>query len=173
MEALEALGINLPSLMWHTFNFLLLVALLTRFLYRPVTRMLDERSARIKESMERAEAIKEQLVRTSEETRRQLEEARMQGQAIVDQASQIAERMKAQARAEAQSEAEKIVARARAEIEHERRQAVVELRREMADLVVAAAGKVIGQSLDDRAQYRLIEEFLRSNGQARGTGKSE
>ncbi|MHB8993272.1 MAG: F0F1 ATP synthase subunit B family protein, partial [Chloroflexota bacterium] len=84
MEALEALGINLPSLAWHTFNFLLLVGLLTKFLYRPVTHMLDERSARIKESMVQAEAIKEQLTRTAEETRLQLEVARREGQAIVD-----------------------------------------------------------------------------------------
>lgn len=165
MAQLEALGINVTSLMWHTANFLLLVLLLSRFLYRPVVRLLDERAARVKESMERAEAIREQLARATEETRRQIEAARKEGQAMVDQASQMGERMKAQARQEAQSEADKIVARARAQIEHERLQAVAEVRREMADLVVSAAGKVIGQSLDDRAQRRLVEEFLRSNGQ--------
>lgn len=164
MEALEALGINLPSLLWHTFNFLLLVGLLTKFLYRPVTRMLDERSARIKESMDRAEAIKEQLARTSEETRLQLEAARKEGQSILDQANQIAERVRTQARQEAQAEADKIVAKARVQLEQEREQTMAELRREMADLVVSAAGRVIGQSLDDRAQHRLVEEFLHSNG---------
>ncbi len=165
MEALQALGINLPSLLWHTFNFLLLVVLLTKFLYRPVVRMLDERSARIKESMERAESIKEELARTGEETRAQLLAARKEGQAIVDQASQMAERIKAQAREDAQAEADKIVAKARAQLDQERRQVVAELRHEMADIVVAAAGRVIGQSLDTSAQHRLVEEFSRGNGQ--------
>ncbi len=165
MEALEALGINLPSLLWHTFNFLLLVVLLAKFLYRPVVKMLDDRAARVKESMERAEAIKEQLLRTSEETRLQLEAARKEGQAIIDRANQMAERVKVQARQEAQAEADKIVSRARAQLERERELAVAELRREMADLVVAATAKVIGQSLDDRAQHRLVEEFLSGNGQ--------
>ncbi len=165
MEALEALGINLPSLLWHTFNFLLLVLLLTRFLYRPVVKMLDERAGRIKESMERAEDIRQQLARTQEETRRQMEAARREGQAIVDQANQIAERMRAQARQEAQQEAEKIVARARVQLDHEREQTLAELRRETADLVVAAAARVIGQSLDVRAQHRLVEEFLHGDGQ--------
>ncbi|MGE5619382.1 MAG: F0F1 ATP synthase subunit B [Sphingomonadaceae bacterium] len=165
MEALEALGINLTSLALHTFNFLLLVALLTKFLYRPVTRLLDERSARIKESMEQAEAVKEQLARAAEETRLQLEAARKEGQAIVDQANQIAERVKAQARQEAQAEAERIVAKARTQLELEREQVIVELRREMADLVVSATGKIIGESLDDRAQRKLIEGFLQGNGQ--------
>lgn len=164
MEALHALGINLPSLMWHTVNFILLVVLLTKFLYRPVVRTLDERAARVKESMERAETIKEHLVRTGEETKRQLEAARKEAQAIVDQANQMAQAVKAQARQEAQAEAEKIVARARAQLEQERELAVTELRREMADLVIAAATKVIRQSLDDKAQHRLVEEFLGGNG---------
>jgi F-type H+-transporting ATPase subunit b len=160
VEALEALGINLPGLLWHTFNFLVLIFLLSRFLYRPVVKVLDERAARIKESMHQADAIKEQLARTTEESRLQLEAARREGQAIVEQASQMSERMRAQARQEAQAEADRIVERARAQIDHERQQAVAEVRREMADLVVAAAGKVIGQSLDDKAQHRLIDEFL-------------
>lgn len=165
MEALEALGINFTGLAWHTFNFLLLVGLLTKFLYRPVTHMLDERSARIKESMAQAEAIKEQLALTAEETRLQLETARKEGRAIVEQANQIAERARSQARQEAQAEADKIVAKARAQLDMERQQVVMELRREMADLVVSAAGRIIGQSLDERAQHRLVEEFLQGNGQ--------
>ncbi len=168
MEALAALGINLPSLLWHTFNFLLLLGLLTKFLYRPVTRMLDERSARIRDSVERAEAIKEQLARATEDTRLQLEAARKEGQAIVDQAKQIGERLKTQARQDAQAEADKIIVKARAQLEQERQQTVAELRKEMADLVVSAAGRVIGQSLDDRAQHRLVEEFVHSNGGGNG-----
>lgn len=164
MQALETLGINLPSLLWHTVNFLILLALLWRFLYKPVVRMLDERSDRIKESMQRAEAIKEQLARTHEETQAALESARKEAQAIADQASQIGEQIKAQARKDAQTEADKILVQARQQIEQERRQMMAELRLEMASLVVSAAGKVIGQQLDDRAQHQLVEEFLSGNG---------
>ncbi len=164
MQALETLGINLPSLLWHTVNFLILLALLWRFLYKPVVRMLDERSDRIKESMQRADAIKEQLARTNEETRLALESARKEAQAIADQASQIGEQIKAQARKDAQTEADKILVQARQQIEQERRQMMAELRLEMASLVVLAAGKVIGQQLDDRAQHQLVEEFLSGNG---------
>ena len=165
MQALQTLGLNLPSLLWHTVNFLVLLALLWRFLYKPVIRMLDERSSRIKESMERAEAIKEQLARTNEETKLALESARKEAQAIADQASQIGEQIKAQARRDAQTEADKILERARQQIEQERRQAIAEARQEMANLVVAAAGKVLGRQLDDRAQHLLVEEFLYSDGQ--------
>lgn len=164
MQALEALGINLPSLLWHTINFLILIALMIRFLYKPIMRMLDERSLRIKESMERAEAINQQLRSTNEETRLALENARKEAQAIADHASRIGEQIKAQARNDAQAEAEKILVQARQQIEQERRQVISELRLEMATLVVAAAGKIIGRQLDDRAQHQLVEEFLSSDG---------
>lgn len=164
MEALEALGINLPGLLWHTVNFLVLVYLLTRFLYRPVVRLLDERADRIKESMDRAAAVQAELANAGEEARRQLETVRRESQAIIEQAGQVGERVKEQARQEAQAEADKIVARARAQMEQERQATVSELRREMADLVVEAAGKVIGQSMDDGVRRRLVDEFTRGNG---------
>lgn len=165
MQALVTLGINLPSLLWHTVNFLVLLALLWRFLYKPVVRMLDERSNRIREGMERAEAVKEQLARTNEETRLALESARKEAQSIADQASQIGEQIKAQARREAQGEAEKILVQARQQIAQEQRQAMAEARQEIAGLVVVAAGRVLGHQLDDRAQHQLVEEFLHGNGQ--------
>lgn len=164
MQALETLGINAASLLWHTINFLVLLVLLRRFLYRPVIRMLDERSRRIKESMEQAEEVKVQLTRANEETRLALEKARKEAQAIADQASQIGEQVKAQARRDAQAEAEKILAQAQQQIEQERRQAMAELRVEMANLVVAAAGKVISRQLDERTQRQLVDEFLRGDG---------
>lgn len=164
MEALNALGINLPGLLWHTVNFLVLVYLLNRFLYRPVVRMLDERAARIKESMDRAAAVQAELAGASEEARRQLEAARRESQAIIEQAGHVGERVKEQSRQEAQAEADKIVARARAQMERERQATVSELRQQMADLVVDAAGKVIGQSMDDGVRRRLVDEFTNGGG---------
>jgi len=165
VEALHALGINLPSLMWHTVNFILLVILLSKFLYRPVVKMLDERAARVKESMERAETIKEQLIQTGAETKRQLEAARKEAQAIVDQANQMAQAVKLQARQEAQVEADKIVEKARTQLEQERELAVAEMRRDVADMVIAAATKVVSQSMDGKAQRRLVQEFIGDNSQ--------
>ena len=163
MESLEALGINGPSLLLHAVNFLLVLALLTRFLYKPVIKVLDDRAARIKESMDRAEDVKKEFALAEEQVRLSLEAARREGQAIVDQASKIAEQVRGQARQEAQADADKIVAKARAQLDQERQRVVTELRQQMADLVVAAAGKVIAQSMDDRSQRQLVEEFLQSD----------
>lgn len=141
-------------------NFSLLLFLLYSFLYKPVMRMLDQRSQRIKESMERTEAIKEEAVRTEQRVQAQLEEARKEGQAIVGQAAQIGERLKEEARQEARKETDVILARARSEIQREADAAAERLRAEFADLAILAAEKVINRSLDKTAHAQLIREVL-------------
>lgn len=157
---LDKLGIDLPSLVAFLVNFLLLLGLLTLVLYRPITRMLDQRSAKIKESLEEAEHIKQESARAEETVKAQIEAGRKEGQAIVAQASQVAERVKEEARAEARQEAESLIAKARVEIERERQEGFDQLRQEFVDLAILAAEKVINQSLDKKAHRRLIEEVL-------------
>jgi len=156
----EKLGINLPSLIAFIINFVILLALLIIVAYRPIVRMLDERSAKIRESMDQAERIKQESARATETIKAQLEAGRKEGQAIVAQASQIGERLKEEARAEARQQAESLIAKARLEIERERQEGFDQLRQEFVDLAILAAEKVINQSLDKKAHQRLIEEVL-------------
>lgn len=157
---MEKLGINLPSLIAFIINFVILLALLIVVAYKPIVRMLDERSAKIRESMDQAERIKQESARAEETIKAQLEVGRKEGQAIVAQASQIGERLKEEARAEARQQAESLIAKARLEIERERQEGFDQLRQEFADLAILAAEKVINQSLDKKAHQRLIEEVL-------------
>ena len=83
-----------------------------------------------------------------------------EGQAIVAQAQQVAQRLQEEGRAQASTQAEALLERARSEIQLERDAAIAELRKEFADLTIAAAEKVIGQSLDRTAHQRLIDEAL-------------
>ncbi len=154
------LGISLPYLVAFMINFFLLLGLLTVFLYRPVTRMLDERAAKIKESLEKAEQIKQESVRAEESVRAQIEAGRKEGQAIIAQAQQNAERVKEEAKAEARKEAEAVILKAQAQIEADREESFNKLRREFADLAVLAAEKVIEQSLDKQAHQKLIDRTL-------------
>ncbi len=157
---MDELGLNLPVLIAQLVNFFLLLVVLRIFLYRPILEMLDRRSERIREGLDAAERSKEQAARSEEEVSRQLEESRRQGQALVAQAQETSSRIQEEARAQARREAEVLLERARGEIQLERDQAIAELRREFADLTVAAAEKVIGQSLDRTAHRRLIDEVL-------------
>jgi F-type H+-transporting ATPase subunit b len=157
---MESIGIDWHILLAQLINFGILFGILFVLLYKPVRRMLDERSARIRESMEQAEQVKEQLARTDEQVRTQMEAARREGQGILAQAAQMGERLKEEARGEAKREAETIVNRARAEIERERDEAIEDLRNQFVDLAIAAAEKVVSETLDKEKHRRLIEEVL-------------
>jgi F-type H+-transporting ATPase subunit b len=155
-----AIGIDWQVLLAQFVNFAILFGLLSVLLYKPMRRMLDERSNRIKESMEQAEQIKEQMTKSEEQVKLQLDTARREGQDILAQAAQMGERLKEEAKGEARQEAEVIVARARTEIERERDQALDEVKREFVDLAITAAEKVVNESLDREKHRRLIEEVL-------------
>jgi len=163
---LEALGINATGLVAQIINFALLLIILRAVAYKPIVGMLDKRAARIKESLEDAQKIKEQLATAEAEYAARLEQARKEGQTIVAQASQMGERIRQEAQGEARAEAEEFLAKAHAQIERDKRQAVAELRKEVADLAILAASKVVRRSLDDAAHYRLIEDVLAENDKA-------
>jgi F-type H+-transporting ATPase subunit b len=154
------LGISWQYLIAFMINFGLLAILLTFVLYKPITKTLDERAEKIKESLEKAEQIKQESIRAEESVKAQIEAGRKEGQAIMAQAVQSAERVKEEAKAEARKEAEALILKAQAQIESDREESFNKLRREFADLAVLAAEKVIEQSLDKKAHEKLIEKVL-------------
>jgi len=156
----EGLGISLPTLLAQIINFLILFGLLYLVAYKPIMRMFDERSKKIKESMEQTEYIKEQAARAEEEVKKQLEAASKDGQEVIARAVRTGEEIRQKAQQEARPEAEALIARARLEIERERDAAIDELRKEVADLTILAAGKVIDRSLDKEAHRQLIDKVL-------------
>ncbi len=157
---MEGLGISLPILLTQVVTFIILLVILRFVAYKPIMRMLDERSKRVKESMEQAEAVKEQSSRAEEEVKKQLEAASREGQERITRAVKAGEEVKQKAQADARQEAEALINRARGEIQQERDDAITEVRREFADLTVLAAGKVIESSLDKEKHRKLIEKVL-------------
>lgn len=154
------IGLNLPVLIAQIVNFTVLLVLLRLFAYKPVLKILDERRERIREGLSAAERSQQQAVEASRAAQSEIESARREGQQIVAQAQQVAQRVQEEARQQAQQQQEVMLERARGEIQLERDSAIAELRREFADLTIAAAEKVIGQSLDRAAHQRLIEQAL-------------
>jgi F-type H+-transporting ATPase subunit b len=160
MEILETLGLTTADFLWHLVNFIVLIVLLTYFLYRPVTAMLEERTRRIQESLEAAERARADVAVADREREELLASTRREIQEMMTTAQQVAERIQSEARTTAQQEANRIVETARQEAEAERAQAMAELRREVASLAVQAAERVISRSLDDQAHRQLVEQFL-------------
>ena len=157
---MEGIGINPQLLVAFFINFIILLVLLSIFAYKPILKKLDERQARIKESMDQAEQIRLQTARTEEEIKTHLETARKEGQQIIVQATQIGDRLKNEAKEEARQEAESLITKARAEIERQRDKDIEELRREFADIAILATEKVINETLDKEKHRKLIDEVL-------------
>lgn len=157
---MEGLGINLPTLLAQIINFVILFGLLYLIAYKPILKMLNERSTKIKESMEQTELIKEQATKAEEAVSKQLAESRKQGQEIIAQANKAGEELRQKSQQDAKQDGEALITRARKEIQRERDEAIDELRKEFADLAVLAAEKVIERSLDKKAHRQIIDKVL-------------
>jgi F-type H+-transporting ATPase subunit b len=158
---LDKLGINLGFLISQIVNFTLLAVLLYVVAYKPVLRMLDERSERIKKSLEDAENASRRAGQIEQEFEQRLATARREGQEIVAQATKMSEKARQDILDKAREEASAQIAKAKEEIARERELAMADLRQEVADLSLTISRKVIGATLDEQKQRQLIAEFLR------------
>lgn len=157
---LETLGIHFPTLLIYLVNFLVVLALLFAFAYKPILRMMDQRAERIRESLEASERAQAEAASSRDAVEEQLTEARREGQRLMDQAREAADRFRADEMERARAEAEAFVERARADIQRERDAAVEEVRANFGDLAITAAERVIRRSLDRQAHEELIVQVL-------------
>ena len=154
------LGINLSSFIAQLVNFLILFLLLSVLAYKPILKMMDERTRRIKESLEQAEVAKAQAEKAQEDFKLQIAEASKQGQLVIERAAKTGDEIRDRAKVEAHAEAEALLTRAKADIRRERDEVIDDLRKEFADLTILAAGKIIGKTLDKKAHRELIDQVL-------------
>ena len=157
---MEDLGINLPGLITQIVSFLVLFGVLYALLYKPVLRLMDQRSERIRESLESAERAQQDAARSQEEMGKKLDEARAEGQTLIAQAREMADRFRDEELERARQEIQRERDRAQANIQRERDVAIEELRRQFTDLAVTAAERVIERSLDRDTHRELIEKVL-------------
>jgi F-type H+-transporting ATPase subunit b len=159
-EFFNQFGVDLPSLLFQIVNFLLLLFLLNRFLFKPVLGRLDERKARIEKGLEDAETAARDRELARAEREAAVAEARKEAQQMIARATKIAEDSRTEIVAEARAQAEKVTERARQEINAEKEKAMAELRATVADLALEAAGRLIRSEMDSPTQRRLVDEFL-------------
>jgi F-type H+-transporting ATPase subunit b len=162
------LGFHWQSLVVYLVNFTILLAILYAVGYKPIMRMLDQRSDRIRDSLDQADRLQKESTELQADMERQLQEARRQGQTAIDEARVAAERFREEERLRAQQEATSFIERARVDIQRERDNAVDEVRQQFADLAITAAERVIRRSLDSDAHKDLIDQVLEESEQLDG-----
>lgn len=157
---MDALGINLPGLITQIVSFIILFVILSKLLYKPLVGMLDQRAEKIKEGLEASERARDDASKAEEAITQQLDEARLEGQKLISQARETAEKFRKDEMEVATSDIENMKLKAEKDIQRERDAAIEDLRKEFADLVITAAEKVVTNSLDEKEHRKLIENVL-------------
>jgi F-type H+-transporting ATPase subunit b len=151
-----------PGLMlWTLVTFVLAVVILWKYAFGPLQGVIDERRAQIRESLETAEATREEAARLLEEYKVTLASVRTEAEEILARSREAGDATRSEIVGEARAEAERTVAKAQQQIERDMRAALKEIKEQIADLTMLATEKVIGKSLTDADQRRLLDEALR------------
>lgn len=159
---LTPLGINAGFLAAQCLNFLLLFGLLTFVLWRPMMNMLDSRSAKIAKGLEDAAAAASARQNAEAEAEKIVAGARQEANRVIDEARGKGDEVAKQVEAEAATEADKIRDDARARANEERDRQLADLRGQVASISVAMTEALIGVSLDEKRQSKLVSDFFSS-----------
>jgi F-type H+-transporting ATPase subunit b len=152
--------INLFWVIVSALNFLLFFAILWTFALKPVSKMLRERKERVEQGLKDAEQARRDRESAEAERVATLAEARREANDILARAQKVAQETRDADIAATREELERMRVRATAEIEAEKTRAIADLRGEVADLALAAAGRVVGETMSDDRSRRLVREFL-------------
>ena len=155
--------VNLFQVIIAAANFLLFLAIIWTFAFKPVSRMLDDRRARIEQGLKDAEQARKDRENAEAERVATLAEARRESNEILARAQKVAQELRDTDIKATKEELERLRVRAAAEIEAEKTRAIGELRAEVADLALEAASRVIGETMTSERERRLVEEFLSSS----------
>jgi F-type H+-transporting ATPase subunit b len=140
--------------------FLLVLAFVAKVVLPPLRKVMNEREAHIRNSIQGAEDATREADELAKRRRELLEAARQEAREIVDQANEIAEQLREEGRQRGIDERERLVASAQADIDLERERARSEVMNELGSLVLEAAERVIGAGLDDERHRALVEEAI-------------
>lgn len=173
-EAGEAAGlqINFFWIIVSALNFIVLLVILSIFALGPLRRMLAERRARIEEGLRDAEQARRDRESAESERVAALQEARREANEILARSQKVAQETRDADIAATKAELERMRERAATDIDSEKQRAIAELRREVADLAIRAAGKVVGETMTGKRERRLVDEFLAETSEPAGGAKS-
>lgn len=144
----------------QTINFILLIFLLYRLLYKPVKSFMDKRTSEIEQQIKSAKENQEATEALRSELEEQAKQTRQQARLFLDEATKRSEEIQAEMLAEAKEEAASIIRRAREVSKLEQEKAWAELKDQVGELSLLLASKVIDQTLDQNAHQKLINDTM-------------
>ena len=157
---MEALGINLGLLIVQIIAFIIVFLTLNAWVYKPMLDMMEARRNKIAQGLEDARVAAEARNDAESQASKILANAQAEASKIVGEATERAASAGKEVKAAADAEAAKAREAAMAEAELERNRILGDLRGQVAALALAAANKIVGETLDDKKQHALLNEFF-------------
>ncbi len=155
---------HLGLMTWTLLIFVVLMVLLAKFAFGPITEAVRSREQALTDAMAAAERDRNEAAKLLAEQKSAIEAARSEAQRFIAEGRATAESMRGEMLEQTRTQQADLLDRARKEIESEKAKAIDELRREAVDLALAGAGKLIGQKLDAAADRAIVEQYLSSLG---------
>jgi len=163
-EEVSQLHINIHDLLWAIVNFTILLAILYKFLYGPVLKMMESRTNEINNNINQAETVRSEAESLRAKMAADLTNARKEAQEIINTAGKAAEEMKNEIIAQARESALVVSTKAQEEIQREKEQALADIRNEVANLAILAAGKVLGDTMSVEQHRQQVDKFIQEVG---------
>jgi len=157
---LEGLGINLGYLLVQVFNFLIIFVILAAWMYKPLLNMMQQRRETIARGLEDARIASEARENAEKEAEEILAKAQQEAGKIVSEATERGEQVRVEIKEAAETEIVQLREDAAVDAQQEKEKILGDLRGQVAALSIAAAQKVIGESLDEKRQRALIDDFF-------------
>lgn len=154
------LEINPGLIVWTVITFVIVVLILRSAAWKPLVKALNDREEKIRSSLEQAERAHEEAQRLLDENRKVLAAAEEQSGRIIRDGRDMGERLKNEIMEKAQSSSRQMIEQAKEEIGREKDAALVQLRGEVSDLAIAAAGKILEANLDTAQQRKLVDSAI-------------
>ncbi len=155
------LDINPGLIIWTIITFIIVLLILRAAAWKPLLAALTAREEQIRSSLQHAEQAQQQAQRLLEENRQQLAAAEEQSQRIIREGRNLGERLKAEIMEKANASSRHMIEQAKEEIKREKEAALVQLRGEVADLAITAAGKILDANLDTAKQRQLVDAAIK------------
>ena len=147
-------------LVWMVLIFGIVFFILAKFGFPMITGMVDKRAERINESIAKAKEAEEKLLKLADEHERMIAESRKEQSRILTEASEAREEILARAKQEASDEAEKILKHAQIEIEARREAAMSEIRKQVAEISIGVAEKILRRELSSDSRHKEFVDSL-------------
>ena len=146
---------------WTLLSFLILLALLAKFAFKPIGAALDRRGQMIKASLDEAEKSRADAKKLMEEYQKQIAEARAEAGKIIEEARQLGEKVRKDVVDKASVEASAAVTRAQEEIERQKEKGIQEMKDTVASLSVQIASRVIEKEVNAATHQQLVENLIK------------